>query len=123
MEYITFCMENWYLVVALLAAVGVIGVCIGRFLNLPSGEQRKKVKEWLLWAVTQAEAELGGGTGQLKLRQVYDLFVQRFPVIARAVSFDTFALWVDEALGEMREMLKQNRAVKNLVSGDGGANG
>ena len=118
MEKLTFCMENWYLFVAGLAVAGVIGVCIGKFINLPSDEQKRKVKEWLLWAVTQAEAELGGGTGKLKLRQVYDLFVQRFPAIARAVSFETFCQWVDGALEEMREMLKQNRAVQELVKGD-----
>ena len=121
MKQITFLMENWYLVVALLAVAGVIGVCIGKFLNLPSEAQREKVKEWLLWAVTQAEAELGGGTGKLKLRQVYDLFVQRFPQIAMAVSFETFSLWVDEALEQMRALLKNNAKVAKMVKGD--ANG
>lgn len=57
-----FLMENWYLVVALMAATGMVGVCIGRFLKMPTSEQRERVKEWLLWAVTQAEAELGSGT-------------------------------------------------------------
>ena len=52
-------MENWYLVVALMAVTGMVGVFIGRFLKMPTSEQREKVKEWLLWAVTQAEAELG----------------------------------------------------------------
>ena len=34
-----------------------------------------------------------------------------------AVSFDTFSLWVDEALEEMRKMLKENKAVKEIVRG------
>lgn len=117
----TLFMENWYICIALMAATCVIGVGIGRFLKLPNSAQIEKVKEWLLWAVTQAEAELGSGTGKLKLRQVYDMFVQRFPAIAMAVSFDTFSMWVDEALEDMRDMLKQNQAVKNLVGG--GMNG
>ena len=108
MEKFTFCIENWYLVVALMAATCVIGVGIGRFLNLPTSAQIGKVKEWLLYAVTEAEKELGGGTGQLKLRQVYDLFVQRFPAVAAVISFDTFSVWVDEALEQMREMLAKN---------------
>lgn len=114
---LTFLMENWYLFVGMMAVAAGIGAFIGKFLNLPSAEQRDKVKEWLLYAVTQAEAELGGGTGQLKLRSVYDLFVQRFPAVAKAISFDTFSLWVDEALEDMREMLKQNQAVQELVQG------
>lgn len=116
-ERIMFLMENWYLVVALMAVAGMVGVCIGRFLKMPTAAQREKVKEWLLWAVTQAEAELGSGTGKLKLRQTYDLFIQRFPALAMAVSFDTFSLWVDEALEEMRKMLKENKAVKEIVKG------
>lgn len=117
----TFFMENWYICIALMAVATAIGVCIGRFLKLPNSVQIDKVKEWLLWAVTQAEAELGSGTGQLKLRQVYDVFVQRFPAVAMVVSFDTFSLWVDEALDDMRDMLKQNQAVRSMVGG--GKNG
>ena len=117
MEKFTFCIENWYLVVALMATTCVIGIYIGRILKLPSSEQIDKIKEWLLWAVTQAEAELGSGTGKLKLRQTYDLFIQRFPALAMAVSFDTFSLWVDEALEEMRKLLKENKTVRELVKG------
>lgn len=112
-----FLMKNWYLVVALMAVAGMVGVFIGRFLKMPTAAQREKVKEWLLWAVTQAEAELGSGTGKLKLRQTYDLFIQRFPALAMAVSFDTFSLWVDEALEEMRKLLKENKTVRELVKG------
>lgn len=115
----TFMMENWYLFVAAVAVAVVIGVAIGKFLNLPTGEQMEKCKEWLLLAVVKAEKELGGGTGQLKLRTVYDLFLQRFPAVAKAISFDTFSLWVDEALEDMRKMLQDNKAVKDLVEGDG----
>lgn len=118
MDKMTFLLENWYLFMAAIAVAVVIGVVIGKFLNLPGGEQIEKCKEWLLLAVVNAEKELGGGTGQLKLRAVYDLFLQRFPAIAKAISFDTFSMWVDEALEKMREMLKQNKAVKELVEGD-----
>ena len=65
--------------------------------------------------MTEAEKELGSGTGQLKLRQVYDLFVQRFPAVAAVISFDTFSGWVDEALEQMREMLEQNQNVQKYV--------
>lgn len=82
---------------------------------MPTSEQREKVKEWLLWAVTQAEGELGSGTGKLKLRQTYDLFVQRFPAVAMAVSFDTFSLWVDEALKEMQNLLKTNDSIEKIM--------
>lgn len=118
MDKVVFMTENWYLFAAAVAAAVVIGVAIGKFLNLPTSAQIEKCKEWLVFAVTEAEKELGGGTGQLKLRTVYDLFVQRFPAVAKAISFDTFSAWVDEALKDMRNMLETNKAVKALVEGD-----
>ena len=109
--------ENWSLVVAGGAAIAVTAVCVYRFLKLPKEEQIKNVKEWLLLAVTEAEATLGGGTGQLKLRYVYDMFAAKFPWVCKMISFDTFSTWVDEALEEMRNMLESNEAAKALVEG------
>lgn len=73
------------------------------------------VKEWLLWAVTQAEQYLGSGTGALKLRYVYDLAVEAFPPIKYLVPFSVFSLWVDEALELMREQIKNNPNIKSFV--------
>ena len=110
MKDATFLMGNWYLFIAALA--------------MATAEQREKVKEWLLWAVTEAEKELGSGTGQLKLRQVYDLFLQRFPAVAKRISFATFSYWVDKALIDMREMLNKNKTIYQMVkAGEGAANG
>lgn len=113
-----FILENWPIIVAVIAVVAVAAVAVARFVGLPTDAQLSKVREWLLWAVTEAEKDLGGGTGKLKLRQVYDLFVQRFPWLAKAVSFELFSSLVDEALEEMREMLKTNEAAKAFVEGE-----
>lgn len=107
----------WYIILALIAILVVAGVAVYRYFKLPSEAQLAKVREWLLWAVTEAEKELGGGTGKLKLRQVYDLFVTRFSWLARVVPFELFSSLVDDALEEMRDMLKNNKAVKALVNG------
>lgn len=107
--------ENWYLALTAVVMVVMAVVLVGSFVKLPTKEQIAKIKEWLLYAVTEAEKELGGGTGQLKLRQVYDLFVQRFPAVAAVISFDTFSGWVDEALEQMREMLTKNENVAAYV--------
>lgn len=115
MEKMTLIMDNWYIFVGIGAVAVAAGLAVGKFFCLPTTEQVEKAKQWMLWAVTRAEAELGGGTGQLKLRLVYDMFIERFPAIAKAVSFDTFMAWVDESLEDMREMLKQNEAVQELV--------
>ena len=93
-----FFINYWHIImaVAALPAVAVLFVC--RCFGLPRDAQLNKVREWLLGAVTEAEKNLGGGTGKLKLRQVYDLFVTRFPWLAKTVSFELFSSLVDDAL-------------------------
>lgn len=111
-----FLMNFWYIVVAVIALAVVIGVSIYKFAGLPTKDQISKVKEWLLYAVTVVESELGGNTGKLKLRTVYDMFITRFPLVAKIISFETFSLWVDEALEEMREMLENNLKINMIVN-------
>lgn len=91
-------------------------VLIAAVLIVLAIKQPKKVKEWLLYAVTLAEKDLGGGTGKIKLRKVYDMFVDKYPVISFLVSFDTFCKWVDVALDTMNEMLKDNKNLKAYIS-------
>ena len=117
MEWI---IDNWFVVLAVATLIGMVAIFAWRFAALPTDDQIAKVKEWLLWAVTQAEIDLGGGTGKLKLRQVYDLFVQRFPWLVKVISFERFSELVEEALEEMRNMLATNTAVKKIVEGDAG---
>lgn len=100
--------ENWSLLVVIVAACTVAFVYVKKFAKLPTEEQIAKVKEWLLWAVLQAESEFGSGTGQLKLHYVYDLFVDRFPALVDVISFEMFEKLVDEVLVRMRRILETN---------------
>lgn len=112
-----FVAENWFLIVAMLAVAATGGCAVYAFAKMPSEEQLDKVREWLLYAVTKAEKELGGGTGKLKLRYVYDMFVTKFPWLAKVISFEQFSGMVDDALKEMRKMLADNKMVQELVTG------
>ena len=107
MKYIV---ENWFVIVALMTVAAAGGYTIYVFVKMPSDKQLSKVREWLLYAVTKAEKELGGGTGQIKLRYVYDMFVARFTWFAKAISFEMFSMMVDEALDKMKEMLVSGEA-------------
>lgn len=112
MEWI---INNWELIVVAVALLAGLFAYVKRIICLSSEEQIARVKKWLLWAVTQAEKELGSGTGKLKLGEVYDMFVQRFPWVAKIVSFERFSALVDEVLEDMRDMLKQNKAAAEYV--------
>ena len=103
---IAFLAENWYVIIMVLVLLFAIYYTI---------TNKTKVKEWLCYAVTIAERDLKSGTGQLKLRQVYDMFIERFPVFSKLVPFSTFSMWVDEALVFLREQLEKNEAIKNFV--------
>jgi len=109
--------ENWILIVAAVAILAVVGSFVLEFYSLPTKKQVETIKEWLLYACIEAEKELGDGTGQLKLRYAYDLFIARFPSAAKVVPFALFSLWVDSALEEMRQMLTQNKAIREVVRG------
>ena len=91
-----FLVENWAIFVLFVCFVVGVVVSVKNFTEKPSEEQIKSVKEWLLYAVAEAERYFGGGTGQLKLRFVYDMFIEKFPYTAALITFDTFSNLVDE---------------------------
>lgn len=110
--------ENWYMVIALICLGAMAGIAVYNFAMIPTNEQLNKVREWLILAVVEAERAMGGGTGAIKLRMVYGLFLDKFPWLVKVISFDQFSKMVDEALDVMREMLQNNKAVKEFVSGE-----
>lgn len=106
---------NAQIIVALVIVAIALVYGIIRFVKLPKEKQIANIKEWLKYAVVEAERELGSGTGQLKLRMVYDMAVKQFPFIVQLIPFDTFSKWVDEALDWMRSQLAENKAAQSYV--------
>lgn len=99
----------------MLLGGGVIMFVI-TFLRMGQQQQIKMISEWLLLAVVQAEKELGSGTGEIKLRYVYDKFIQKFGKMAMIISFEQFSCMVDVALDKMRDMLSSNTQLVNYVN-------
>ena len=93
-----FIVENWYVIVT-----GIVFIVGGVMAVLR------------LQAVLGAEREFGSGTGKLKLSSVYDKFCERFPWLAKVLPFETFSKYVDDALSEMKDVLKQNSAIASIV--------
>lgn len=115
---VEFLIAYWWLLIIAVAVFAVAGYAVYIFVKMPSNSQITKVKEWLLWAVTEAERELGSGTGQLKLRYVYDMFIVKFPSIAKVISFEAFSLMVDEVLEKFRDLFDKNQSLQNYITGD-----
>lgn len=74
-------------------------------------------RNWLVHAVTEAEAALGSKTGQLKLRMAYDMAVERYPVLAKIMPYAVFNWFVGSALKIMNEMLTKNKTIAEIVQG------
>ena len=113
---IVFFIENWLTMVIGFALVIVAAVGLKKFTELALAEQKAKIKKWLLFAVTKAEAELGSGTGKLKLSEVYDQFVGAFPIVKNFISVERFTALVDEVLAEMRHLIETNENVEAYVA-------
>lgn len=113
MNIIEFISTYWDIIVVVIIVGTGFGIFLHNFSKMSKGEKIKCVKKWLLYAVKCAEDEFGSKTGQIKLGFVYDLFVKRFPSVARFISFDTFCIYVDEALEELKEMFKDKEKEEN----------
>lgn len=74
--------------------------------------EKDSIRSWLLLAVTEAEKQLGSGTGKQKLKKVYLWFTERFPVASFFVAFETFSKWVDAAL-EIMECILESKEVND----------
>lgn len=96
-------------------AIIALVVIAAALLIVTAIKQPAKVKEWLRYAVIEAEKELGSGTGPMKLRYVYDLFIAKFPKLSVVISFNTFSEWVDVALDYTHGLLADNSKVKAII--------
>lgn len=106
-----------YIAIAMILIGGAI-LFIVNFCKAGQVQQMQMISEWLLLAVVQAEKELGGKTGEIKLRYVYDKFLQRFGKIAMFITFEQFSEMVDVALDRMRILLSSNVVLAHYVKGD-----
>ena len=108
-------MDNALIALIILLGLCAAGIMICCFFKLSKEKQIEMIKQWLLFIVIEAEKELGGGTGAVKLRFVYDKFIKRFKFMSKVISFETFSALVDEALETMRFMIQNNPHVATYI--------
>ena len=108
--------ENIVIALAIIIGLSFLGIGLYYFFKLEKSKQLEIVSEWLLLAVVQAEKELGTGTGQIKLRFVYDMFLSKFKFTSKFVTFNQFSLMVDIALAKMNDLLQSNSNLQNYIN-------
>lgn len=118
MYVVNFIAENWFLIVFALVAIIFVTCSIIRFIHMPTTKQIENLMEWLKIAVVEAEKQFQSGTGQLKLRAVYESAVIAFPWIAKYMTFEKFSQLVDIALVWMREQIEQNEKIREYIEGN-----
>lgn len=118
MYVVNFIAENWFLIVFALVAIIFVTFSIIRFIHMPTAKQIENLMEWLKISVVEAEKQFQSGTGQLKLRAVYESAVIAFPWIAKYMTFEKFSQLVDIALVWMREQIEQNEKIREYIEGN-----
>lgn len=108
---------NIGVILGLIIILAIIVVVVYNFIKLDKATKIANIKEWLKYAVTEAEKVLGSGTGQLKLRYVYDLAIKQYPWLIKFVTIEMFNEWVKEALTWMNQQIEQNPAIANYIIG------
>lgn len=91
---------------AIILAIVIALVCCGKI---------QTVKNWLKYAVTEAEQYFGGKTGQLKLQYVYAKFAEKFKILSAFITFSVFEAWVDAALETLNKWLDTSPAIAEVV--------
>jgi len=110
---------NWILLgIAVLVVAAGAGYKVWQFVKQPKEQQVQMILTWLLEAVSEAEKQLGGGTGKLKFAKVYGWFVDKFPWLAEQFPIEKFSELVDQALGEMNHLLNTNTSIATYISSD-----
>lgn len=99
-------MNMIYTIAIYLVTALITGVITLQFVNF---------KDWLLWAVTEAETRYGSQTGQLKLQYAYELATNKFKWLTKLIPYSVFKKWIDEALAVMKDMLTNNKKIAETI--------
>lgn len=109
----------WPLLIVLLSVFCCAIYIVNNFLGKTREERLENIKQWAIYACALAEKELGSGTGQLKMRATYNMFLSTFPKLANVISFETYQHIAEMALTEFKHMLETNPKVKDQIIQEG----
>lgn len=83
-------------------------VCVIAFILLLRFGTKKQIRAVLLWLVSRAEEEWGGGTGEIKYASVVAAVYERIPMAARfLITQRELSAMIEAAVSKMKEYLEK----------------
>lgn len=116
-----FIINYWPMLIVAIAIIAMAVVTIIDFINKSPKERIETIKQWAVYACALAEAHLGSGTGQMKMRETYDMFLQRFPSLATVITYEKYKEIAEKALLEFKQMLSTNPNIQAMIIKEGEA--
>ena len=46
------------------------------------------------------------------------MFIMKFPIVAKFITFETFQSWTEESLSTLQEWIENNEMIKNFIYKD-----
>ena len=110
MNAINYILANWDLILLIMAAVAAIVFAIFK-------GNKSVVMKMLYAMVTEAEKNMGGGTGSLKLASVIEAIYPKLPAVIKMFITDAMLKkWVEDALKLAKKSWAQNTAIATYIT-------
>lgn len=114
-----FLIDYWPMIIVAIAMIIMAIAVVIDFIKKSPKEKLDSIKQWAIYACALAEAHLGSGTGQMKMRETYDMFLQRFPSLASLITFQKYKQIAESALIEFKQMLSSNPNIQEMLIKEG----
>lgn len=109
MNVVNFIIANWDFILLVLAAVAAVVFAVFK-------GNKSVVMKMLYALVTEAEKNLGGGTGSLKLATVIETIYPKLPAVIKAFVTDAMLeKWVEEALAAAKTAWEKNAKIAEYI--------
>ncbi len=110
MDVINFVLENWDYILLIVAAVAAVIFAIFK-------GNKSVVMKMLYALVTEAEKNMGGGTGSLKLASVIEAIYPKLPAVIKMFITDAMLeKWVEDALKIAKEAWEKNSNIAQYIA-------
>ena len=102
-------LTNWDFILLIVAAVAAIVFAIFK-------GNKSVVMKMLYALVTEAEKEMGGGTGSLKLASVIEAIYPKLPAVIKMFVTDAMLKkWIEDALVLAKDAWKKNANIAQYI--------